>query len=78
MPEVGRGKNAPDIYLEAARRLGLKAGECIVFEDVLYAAETAKRAGFRVCAVYDESQRRRRAELEAVCDAYITGFEDVF
>ena len=32
-PEGGRSKPAPDIYLEAARRLGLEPGECLGVED---------------------------------------------
>lgn len=31
--EVERGKPAPDIYLEAARRIGADAGACVVLED---------------------------------------------
>jgi len=31
--EVLRGKPAPDIYVEAARRLGVNAGDCLVLED---------------------------------------------
>jgi HAD superfamily hydrolase (TIGR01509 family) len=31
--EVTRGKPAPDIYVEAARRLGVNAGDCLVLED---------------------------------------------
>ena len=31
--EVARGKPAPDIYVEAARRLGVNAGDCLVLED---------------------------------------------
>ena len=31
--EVARGKPAPDIYVEAARRLGVTAGDCLVLED---------------------------------------------
>ena len=31
--EVARGKPAPDIYVEAARRLGVGASDCLVLED---------------------------------------------
>lgn len=31
--EVARGKPAPDIYIEAAHRLGVNAGDCLVLED---------------------------------------------
>ena len=31
--EISRGKPAPDIYIEAARRLGVSVGDCLVLED---------------------------------------------
>jgi len=41
----GRGKPAPDIFLEAARRLHVHAGQCTVFEDSDEGIEAARRAG---------------------------------
>ena len=49
--DVGVPKYEPDIYLEAARRLGLTAEECMVFEDAPYAGVTAKKAGFVLCVM---------------------------
>lgn len=45
--DVGAGKDRPDVYLEAARRLGTDPAEITVYEDADYALETAKNAGFR-------------------------------
>jgi HAD superfamily hydrolase (TIGR01509 family) len=39
-----RGKPHPDIFLEAARRLGAPPSECIVFEDAPLGIEAAQRA----------------------------------
>jgi beta-phosphoglucomutase-like phosphatase (HAD superfamily) len=41
----GRGKPAPDLFLEAARRLGVLADKCMVFEDSNEGIEAARRAG---------------------------------
>ena len=41
----GRGKPAPDIFLEAARRLHVAPGECTVFEDSDEGLEAARSAG---------------------------------
>jgi beta-phosphoglucomutase-like phosphatase (HAD superfamily) len=41
----GRGKPAPDIFLEAARRLGVPPSECTVFEDSDEGIEAARLAG---------------------------------
>ena len=49
--DVGVPKYEPDIYLEAARRLGLAPAECMVFEDAPYAGVTAHRAGFQLCGM---------------------------
>ena len=46
-----RGKPHPDIFLEAARRLGLAPADCIVFEDAPLGIEAARRAGMRAVAL---------------------------
>ena len=61
--EVGAGKNRPDVYLESARRLGAQPQEIAVFEDALYAARTAKEAGFYTVAVFDDSETEHWEEL---------------
>lgn len=43
--EAGRGKPAPDIYLEAARRLGLEAQACLGVEDSRYGLQSLTAAG---------------------------------
>ncbi|CAM5330980.1 hydrolase [Streptomyces abikoensis] len=49
--EVARGKPEPDVFLEAARRLGAAPGDCVVVEDAPPGAEAARRAGMRCIAV---------------------------
>jgi HAD superfamily hydrolase (TIGR01509 family) len=49
--EVPRGKPAPDVYLEAARRLGVDATRCAAVEDSHNGIRSAKAAGMRVLAV---------------------------
>jgi HAD superfamily hydrolase (TIGR01509 family) len=49
--EVPRGKPAPDVYLEAARRLGVGAPRCAAVEDSHNGIRSAKAAGMRVLAV---------------------------
>lgn len=71
---VGAGKNKPDVYLAAAKRLGSTPAETAVFEDALYAATTAKNAGFYVAAVYDESGSRHWNELKALADETISSY----
>jgi beta-phosphoglucomutase-like phosphatase (HAD superfamily) len=49
--EVARGKPAPDVYLEAARRLELPAGRCAAVEDSSNGLRSAAAAGMMVIAV---------------------------
>ena len=49
--EVGRGKPAPDVYLEAARRLGVEATRAASVEDSHNGILAAKAAGMRVVAI---------------------------
>jgi HAD superfamily hydrolase (TIGR01509 family) len=52
--EVPRGKPAPDVYLEAARRLGLPPEHCAAVEDSRNGIRAAKAAGMRVIAIPNE------------------------
>lgn len=49
--EVGRSKPAPDVYLEACRRLGVPASEAVALEDSPTGVEAARAAGLAVIAV---------------------------
>jgi HAD superfamily hydrolase (TIGR01509 family) len=49
--EVERGKPAPDVYLEAARRLGVDPTRCAAVEDSHAGIRSAKSAGMRVVAI---------------------------
>jgi beta-phosphoglucomutase family hydrolase len=43
--DTERHKPEPDVFLEAARRIGVAPGECVVFEDTEFGLEAARRAG---------------------------------
>ena len=49
--EVDRGKPAPDVYLEAARRLGAEPGRCVAIEDSSNGLRSAVAAEMAVIAV---------------------------
>ena len=66
--DVGRSKKHPDIFLEAARRLGVGPVDAVVFEDCPTAIQTARRAGFMVCGVEDRYRKQRISELAQYCD----------
>jgi len=47
---VARGKPAPDLFLHAAREMGVRQEDCVVVEDSPAGIDAAKRAGMRVFA----------------------------
>jgi HAD superfamily hydrolase (TIGR01509 family) len=49
--EVARGKPAPDVYLEAARRLGVDPTRCAAIEDSHNGIRAARAAGMRTIAI---------------------------
>jgi len=53
--EVPRGKPAPDVYLEAARRLGVAPESCAAVEDSHAGIRSAHAAGMRVVAIPNAS-----------------------
>lgn len=66
--EVEEGKPAPDIFLLAARRLGVAPARCVVFEDALVGIEAARAAGMRVVAVTTTNDRSLLASADRVVD----------
>jgi len=61
--EVARGKPAPDVFLEAARRLGVAPADCLVFEDAPMGIEAAHAGGMRVVGLTTSFQRAHFEQL---------------
>ena len=72
--EVGFGKDSPDIFVLAQKKLGTPREQTVVFEDALYAMQTAKRAGFPVAAVYDASSQADQEQIRQLADVYMPLF----
>ena len=72
---IGVGKSRPDVYFEAAKRLGAQPEDIAVFEDALYAANTAKQAGFYTIAIQDDSNQPHWEELTALADEKILDWQ---
>jgi HAD superfamily hydrolase (TIGR01509 family) len=63
--EVARGKPAPDVYLEAVRRLGVAPQSAVAFEDSSAGLRSAAAAGLAVIAVPNEGYPPDDAALGA-------------
>ena len=67
---IENGKPAPDIYLAAAKELGLDPGECIALEDSPNGIRSAHTAGCKPVMIPDLSQPDEETKklLYACCD----------
>jgi HAD superfamily hydrolase (TIGR01509 family) len=72
--DVENHKPDPDIFLEAAKQLGIAPGYCVVFEDAANGLEAARRGGMKCVAVKTEFQSRE--DLKEA-DLIITDFSEV-
>lgn len=70
--EVGESKHAPTIYHRAAAVLGTVPAETLVFEDSLYALQTAKASGYRTVGVYDGQGEPDQAGLRQAAEVYLS------
>lgn len=73
----GRDKEFPDVYLEAARRLGTPREATWVFEDAPFGVRTARRAGFAVVGLFNDHDGRREEDVRPWCDVFVHGFAEL-
>jgi sugar-phosphatase len=71
--DEARGKPAPDVYLTAARRLGVSPDRCLAVEDSPAGVLAAKAAGMRCIAVPDphNASDRRHEAADAVLPSLV-------
>jgi HAD superfamily hydrolase (TIGR01509 family) len=74
--EVARGKPAPDVYLEAARRLGVDPARCAAVEDSASGIRAAHAAGMRVI-VYPNRHYPPAADALALADVVVDSLEEL-
>jgi len=65
--EVKKSKPAPDIFLEAAKRMSLLPNQCIVIEDAVNGIMAARGAGMKVIGV-NKDEKMRKSLKEAGAD----------
>lgn len=75
--EVARGKPAPDVFLEAARRLGAEPARCVVLEDAAPGAAAAHAAGMRCIAIPYVADQADAPEF-ATADLLLRGGQEEF
>ena len=75
--EAGASKHTPEIFIAASDFMGTEKKETCVFEDSLYALETAAKAGFHTVGVYDENGDPDQKKLKEVSGVYIRDLSEL-
>ena len=75
--DVEKGKPAPDVYLEAARKCGIPPQRCLVFEDIIPGILAGRAAGMKVCAVEDTYSLDQEEEKRRLSDYYVKDYFEV-
>ncbi len=70
------GKPEPDIFFEAAKKLGVDAGECVIFEDAISGVQAGSKGNF-ACVVGVNRGDNRIALLNNGADEVIDNFNEV-
>jgi len=66
--DVNRGKPDPEVFLLAAKRLGVEPHRCVVIEDAVGGVEAAKAAGMHCIAVTNTHSAQALAKADVVTD----------
>ena len=75
--EVVHGKGSPDIYLLAAKKLGVPPCDCIAFEDVLAGIQGIVLARMQAYGVYDKYSSHEQVQIQELSKRYIYSFAEV-
>lgn len=75
--DLNTDKHHPEIFTACAEALGLMPEKIAVFEDSLFAIETAKSAGFRVFGVYDASSIHVKQNIISTAEYYIDDWRNI-
>jgi HAD superfamily hydrolase (TIGR01509 family) len=75
--DVKKKKPFPEIYLKAAKNLGLKPGNCLVVEDAISGIDAGKAAGCRCLAVTTSFETAALKGADWICDSLLNVPDEV-
>lgn len=75
--DFGLPKTDPELFRQAAARLGAEVGQCTMVDDNIRAITTAKEAGLHTVGVYDETSRGTEAAMRQTAERYILDFSEL-
>ena len=74
--ETGMSKSKPEIFYKICLEMEAEPGNTWIFEDSLYALQTARNAGIRTCAIYDETSENDAEEIKQISSLYCKNYKD--
>jgi HAD superfamily hydrolase (TIGR01509 family) len=80
--KMNTSKDKPDIYLAALNKINqshhliLNPNDCMIFEDLSLALNTAKNAGFKTCAVFEKTCKDE-LKKKNIADIYIKSYHEL-
>ena len=75
--EMGLTKNDTQVFFRTMKRLGGNQKNTVIFEDALYAIRTAKKGGFYVVAIAEDTRPNDTIEIQNISDKYITSYKEL-
>ena len=70
--DIERGKPAPDIYIKAARLVGLEAGQCVAIEDSPIGLAAASASGaYTVCTLTDSTRHLDLSAADVIIESLL-------
>lgn len=75
--DVKNSKPAPDVYLHAAEKIGVKPEKCLVFEDIVKGIQAGKAAGMKTIAVKDAYSQDTDSEKRKLADYFIEDYSEL-
>ena len=75
--DFGMTKSQPDIYKEAAGRIGVAVEDCVFFDDNIGALQTAKAAGMHTVGVFDPTGEDFAKQMKLTAERYILTFAEM-
>lgn len=74
---VGISKRDPKIYKLCEEKAGVSKEDIRIFEDADHAINTAKNAGYKVCAIQDKSMVKKVDTIKNTADLYLKDFTNI-
>lgn len=75
--ELNIEKQSPELWRVAASTLGVRPGDCTLFDDSLLSCRGAHAAGMCTVGVYDRYFEANETEMRSLCDEYIYSFTEL-